>query len=91
VICIAGMGPGKGGLMRCYVCDQLAELADSPRDADFVDCPRCGSYGITRSALAEVHANVYVFNKARTDDWFKAQREAGEARPIINTQSGLYE
>lgn len=76
--------------MRCYICEQPVVQVHSARDADFVDCPRCGSYGITRSAVAEVNANVYVFNIARTDEWLRAQREAGQSRPMINTQTGLY-
>ncbi|MFK4075173.1 hypothetical protein ACI2KX_15815 [Ectopseudomonas khazarica] len=77
--------------MRCYICDKDADQVDSQRDADLVDCHSCGSYGISRSALSVLHANAYVFNIARTLDWLRQERKAGQARPMIHSQSGLWD
>jgi hypothetical protein len=76
--------------MRCYICDEQAEKVESSRDADLVDCGACGSYSISGSALAEMRANVFVFNTQRARDWLQAERVAGQQRPMIHSQLGLW-
>lgn len=77
--------------MKCYICNEQAEKIESSRDADLVDCKACGSYSVSGSALAEMRANVFVFNIRRARDWLQAERVAGQQRPMIHTQLGLWD
>lgn len=77
--------------MKCYICNEQAERVASSRDADLVDCKACGPYSITGSAIAEMNANLFVFNIRRARDWLQAEREAGQQRPMIHSQLGLWD
>lgn len=77
--------------MKCYICNEQAEKIESSRDADMVDCKACGSYSISGSALAEMRANVFVFNIRRAREWLQAERAADQQRPMTHTQSGLWD
>lgn len=75
--------------MRCYVCEGEAVKVGG-WEQDQVDCTACGSYAISGWVLTDMNHNVESLNVAATRDWLTSRREAGEARPVINTETRLY-
>jgi hypothetical protein len=77
--------------MQCFICDRQATETPAFQGGHLVNCPSCGWYGITGTALHLLNQNCYVFNPARTKDWFEAQRERGVEHPLIIAENNLWD
>ncbi len=75
--------------MRCFIC--LSDATDVPfaQGGRSVECPQCGPYSISGTALHLYHQDLWVLNVERSRDWLVLRREAGEDRPIIDSQTNL--
>lgn len=76
--------------MQCYVCRGEAERIASGFDGERINCPECGPYAISGSALAEMAAGSHTINTDATRAWLADQRERVEPVPMINTQTRIW-
>lgn len=75
--------------MRCFICLSDATDFAFAQGGRAVDCAHCGPYCISASALYLYHRDLWVLSVARSRDWLGLRREAGEDRPLIDSQTYL--
>lgn len=76
--------------MRCYICEKQAVEAPRAGDGENIDCPECGEYAISGTAVAMLRRDVRVFNLARSREWLAEERAQGQQRPLINSANNLW-
>lgn len=72
-----------GHQLKCYVCDQPAQLCEASHELKGVNCDRCGSYLVAIALLAERAINKLSFDVDRTRKWLADCRAAGDRLPTI--------
>lgn len=76
--------------MRCYICDTQAVEAPRTGDGENIDCPECGEYAISGTAVSMLLKDLRVFNLARSREWLAEERAQGQPRPLINSANNLW-
>ena len=77
--------------MRCFICDTQATDIPVTQGGRLVNCPGCGWYNISGTAVHLLQQDLKVFNVTRTRNWLSGRREDGVDQPLIDAQNTLWE
>lgn len=75
--------------MSCFICNESASETPFTHGGISFDCPGCGAYSISGTALHLCQQEVLVFHVERSREWLAKRREEGEERPIIQPLNDL--
>ncbi|AOE86124.1 hypothetical protein THL1_3576 [Pseudomonas sp. TCU-HL1] len=68
--------------MKCFICGAEASPGASTGDYEWVACPDCGEYKVTRSALELLSKNGWSFNVGEARKWIASFQRSGETAVI---------
>lgn len=71
--------------MTCLICDEPASHVDVGDDYQERECPKCGRYRVTHTALVWMQTHGWRFDVKLTRTWLAHQQGSGLI-PIIDSQ-----
>lgn len=75
--------------MHCFICTENATGIPFTHGGQSFDCPGCGAYSISGTALHLCQQELLVFEVERSRNWLAKRREEGQERPIIQALNEL--
>ncbi|AYF87437.1 hypothetical protein D6Z43_09840 [Pseudomonas sp. DY-1] len=77
-----GLQQRRWGVMKCFICGSEASQGASTGDYEWLACPACGEYKVTRSALELLSKNGWSFNVDESRRWIASYQGTGEIAVI---------
>ncbi|CAI8791495.1 TFIIB-like protein [Pseudomonas jessenii] len=74
--------------MKCLICGDSAASADTGADYVERDCPECGRYRITGTALALMKAHGWRFDVDLTRKWIAEHQGTGSIPTVDSHPTG---
>ncbi|VVP11749.1 hypothetical protein PS854_03336 [Pseudomonas fluorescens] len=70
--------------MKCFICSTESNEVPSAGDYTQLDCPQCGEYRLSGTAIALFKEHNWKFNVEFTRLWLESQRSGGTI-PLITS------